>query len=86
MIPAAWHLQPDPGLRRTGEGGRVLIGGSPLRVLRLSEAGAKVLDGWAAGNAVGSSPARQKLARRLVDGGLAHPRPAGVSADDRRLK
>lgn len=79
-IPAAWHLRPDPGLRRTGEGGRVLIGGSPLRVMRLSEAGAKVLDGWAAGNAVGSSPARQKLARRLVDGGLAHPRPAGVPA------
>jgi mycofactocin system glycosyltransferase len=65
----------DPDTRRT-DGGRVLIGGSPLRILRLTVAGAVAVEGLIAGEPVGEAPTRQWLARRLLDGGLAHPRPA----------
>ena len=44
-------LQLDPGVRRTGSG-TVLIGGSPLRIIRLSQPGAAVVD---AGNPFGPS-------------------------------
>jgi mycofactocin system glycosyltransferase len=53
----------------------VLIGGAPLRVLRLTPGGAALVDAWSGGQPVGSSPAAQALARRLLDGGLAHPDP-----------
>jgi mycofactocin system glycosyltransferase len=56
--------------------GRTLIGGSPLRILRLSPEGKAVVDQWAAGQPVGTSLARRRLARQLLDGGVAHPRPA----------
>lgn len=56
-----------------------LIGGSPLRVMRLSAAGSRVVTAWGSGAVVGESEGARRLARRLVDAGLAHPRPpAGV--------
>jgi mycofactocin system glycosyltransferase len=73
-LPAGWRLRLDPAHRRI-DGGRVLVGGAPLRLLRLSEAGAKAVDQWAAGEEVGSSAGHQRLARRLLDVGLAHPVP-----------
>jgi mycofactocin system glycosyltransferase len=82
-VPAGWTLELDPAMRRTGSG-RVLIGGSPRRILRLTAAGARWLDGAAAGRPL-SSPGEQQLARRLVDAGMAHPRPpagAGPSPAD----
>ncbi|MFF3650764.1 mycofactocin biosynthesis glycosyltransferase MftF [Streptomyces sp. NPDC002181] len=69
-------LTPDPGLRRLA-GGRVLLGGSPYRVLRLTAAGARLADGWLAGSPVADRPAHRRLAARLVRAGLAHPHPAG---------
>ncbi|HEX7443956.1 MAG TPA: hypothetical protein VF320_08725, partial [Acidimicrobiales bacterium] len=60
----------DPTVRRV-DGGRVLIGGSPLRILRLTEAGSATVDRWEEGAAVGASPGSRRLARRLLDGGLA---------------
>lgn len=56
-------------------GGRVLVGGSPGRVLTLSASGHRLLDRWLAGEAVGDEPGAGSLARRLVDAGLAHPVP-----------
>src|SRR5262249_30696026 len=71
-LPAGCRLILDSTLRRF-DGGRALVGGSPLRGLRLTAAGAREVDGWAAGHQVGTSGAVQRLARRLVDAGLAHP-------------
>jgi mycofactocin system glycosyltransferase len=72
-LPAAAVLVLDPGTRRV-DGGRALIGGSPLRILRLSEVGTRAVDAWEGGAAVGEASGRRHLARRLLDGGLAHPR------------
>jgi mycofactocin glycosyltransferase len=76
-LPATLRLVLDPGTRRTDEG-RVLIGGSPLRIVRLTAAGAFAVDGLIAGDEVGQAPTRQRLARRLLDAGMAHPRPAAA--------
>ena len=53
----------------------MLIGGAPLRLLRLTPAGRRLVDRLAAGEAVPRSAGGQSLARRLLDAGLAHPRP-----------
>ena len=73
-FPASWSLELDRGLRRL-DSDRVLIGGYPLRVLRLSAAGAEAVGRWSQGEPVGPSPAAGRLARRLVDAGAAHPVP-----------
>ena len=52
-----------------------MFGGSPLRVIRLSERGAALVRGWREGAAVGEALAEGRLARRLTDAGLAHPDP-----------
>jgi mycofactocin glycosyltransferase len=75
-VPAGMCLRPDPGLL-TLAGGSVLVGGSPLRLLRLSPRGAALARGWWDGAPVAGRPAAQALARRLLDAGLAHPDPAG---------
>ncbi|WP_329568030.1 mycofactocin biosynthesis glycosyltransferase MftF [Streptomyces sp. NBC_01361] len=77
------RLIPDPGLR-TVAGGQVLIGGSPLRVLRLSSEGARLVTGWLDGKTVGTDSGPRRLAERLVRAGLAHPLPkqATHSAQD----
>jgi mycofactocin system glycosyltransferase len=43
--------------------------------MRLSPTGARLLDGWVAGEPLGADPAAAWLAARLVDAGLAHPVP-----------
>ena len=73
-LPDGWSITLDPHARRTDHG-RTLIGGFPLRLLRLTEAGARWLDGVADGGAVPVSLAARSLARRLVDAGVAVPRP-----------
>lgn len=72
-------LRLDAGTRRS-DGGRTLIGGAPLRILRLSSAGARVVGTWASGSPIGASAVRQRLARRLVTAGLAHPTFDGVAS------
>jgi mycofactocin glycosyltransferase len=75
-VPAGLRLRPDPGLLVLA-GGTVLVGGAPLRLLRLRPHGAALVRGWFGGVPVPGRPAAQKLARRLLDTGLAHPDPAG---------
>ncbi|MDR3036224.1 MAG: hypothetical protein LBV78_24545, partial [Kitasatospora sp.] len=70
-LPAGFGVAFDPGTRFVGPD--VLFGGSPPRLLRLSAAGAQVL-GELRHRPVGS-PQEGRLARRLTDTGLAHPRP-----------
>ncbi|MGW1506154.1 mycofactocin biosynthesis glycosyltransferase MftF [Streptomyces mirabilis] len=62
----------DAGLRRLN-GGRLLLGGSPYRVLRLSEAGARLVDAWLTGTPVAGLPSHRRLAARLVRAGVVHP-------------
>ncbi len=63
----------DRATRRYGDG-RVLVGGSPRRVLRLSAPGAAAVDALQAGEA--TTPVVLALGRQLIDAGLAHPEPA----------
>jgi len=74
-VPAGWTLGLDPTARRT-DAGTALIGGTPLRVLRLSAAGARLLDRLAGGEPLPAGSGARRLARRLADAGLAAPHPA----------
>lgn len=74
-LPAGFGAVLDHRTRRI-DGGRVLVGGTPLRLLRLSEAGARLLDRWSAGENLPSGGPGAALARRLLAAGIAHPRPA----------
>jgi mycofactocin system glycosyltransferase len=60
----------------------VLVGGSPVLVLRLTPAGGRQVEGWFAGSRVPKGAAARKLARRLLDAGIAHP-DFGAHAADR---
>lgn len=73
-VPAGTYLELDPDTRVL-EGGRVLLGGSPLRVLRLDARGSRAVRAWVAGTPVGTDRPERLLARRLLRGGLAHPAP-----------
>jgi mycofactocin glycosyltransferase len=73
---AGLRLRPEPGLRSLN-GGTVLLGGYPHRLLRLGAAGARHVTGWWAGEPVADSPGAQTLARRLLETGIALPVPSG---------
>lgn len=63
----------------------MLIGGTPLRILRLSAAGARVVDALESGAPVPDSLGTRRLVRRLVDAAIAHPVPppgAGPNVDE----
>lgn len=75
-FPESIALRLDPGTRRS-EDGRSVLGGAPLRLLRLSDVGAQALDRLLAGSPGGRTAAEAAVARRLVDAGIAHPRPSG---------
>ncbi len=62
----------DPSLVRYARG-RVLAGGSPLRVIRLTEAGAGCVDAWLRDGRVGENRSESRLARRLLDAAMVHP-------------
>jgi mycofactocin system glycosyltransferase len=74
LAPAGLVLRPDPGSRLLA-GGVVLAGGSPVRVLRLTPQGARMVSGWWSGTPVPDDPRARALARRLLDTGIAHPVP-----------
>lgn len=59
------------------DGGRLLLGGDPGRLLRLRTDVDQVLARLPAGD-----PSARRLVRTLVDGGLAHPRPAPAEVTD----
>ncbi|MDF0530175.1 mycofactocin biosynthesis glycosyltransferase MftF [Tsukamurella sp. 8F] len=66
-LPDGFTVRIDSGARVL-DGGRVLLGGAPLRLLRLREAGAIDGDGIVVCDAISAA-----VARRLLDAGLAHP-------------
>src|SRR5438067_1402431 len=73
--PASRPETPGPTASTTPDGDALVLGGAPLRLMRLSAAGAEALRGWRAGAAIGDGVGARRLARRLLDAGLAHPEP-----------
>ena len=73
-LPPGFGIALDGGARQVGDG-TVLVGGSPIRLLRLTPSGRNLVDRLGGGEPVPPSPAAQSLTRRLLDAGLAHPRP-----------
>jgi GT2 family glycosyltransferase len=71
-LPAGVRLIPDQGTRMIA-GGSVLVGGSPVRVLRLTPAGSRQVASWFAGAPVPDGAGARTLARKLLDAGIAHP-------------
>ncbi|TQJ85317.1 mycofactocin biosynthesis glycosyltransferase MftF [Streptomyces sp. SLBN-31] len=77
-LPSGLTVELAAGTHRS-EDGRLLLGGSPLRLLRLTAPAARLLDG---GRLTVTGPASGALARRLLDAGIAHPRPAPAPVSD----
>lgn len=73
-FPECIALALDASTRRSADG-RSVLGGAPLRLLRFSEAGAAALDRVLAGGEVPPTGPDAAVARRLLDAGIAHPRP-----------
>ena len=73
-LPAGFSIVFDPQTQFVGAD--VLFGGSPPRLLRLNAAGQRALAELRRGPVC--SAAAGKLARRLTDTGMAHPRPPDV--------
>jgi len=69
---------------REFDGGTVLLGGSPLRLFRISERAQQLVGHWRSGAAVGPRRSAQLLARRLASGGAFTPQPpkSGPTTDD----
>jgi mycofactocin glycosyltransferase len=73
-VPGSFALREDASTQEF-DGGTVLLGGSPLRLFRISERAQQLVARWKAGAPVGPSRAAQLLARRLVSSGAFAPRP-----------
>jgi len=71
-LPAGFRVVADPSLKLYMDG-RLLIGGAPVRVMRLTDAGRGHVQRLLAGQPVDDQNAQ--LAGHLVDAGLGHPRP-----------
>ncbi|WP_174278097.1 mycofactocin biosynthesis glycosyltransferase MftF [Goekera deserti] len=77
-LPDGTAVRLDPRTRRR-DGDTVLLGGSPLRLLRLSPRARALL---ATDRLVVTDAATAGLAARLLDGGLAHPDPGPRAGTD----
>ena len=75
-LPAGFGVVIDPGTKQLNSD--TLFGGAPTRVLRLSRAGRTALAELRAGPV--RSAAAGRLARKLTDAGLAHPRPPELAS------
>jgi mycofactocin system glycosyltransferase len=73
-VPGSFRLD-EAGSTVAVDGGRVLVGGSPLRLLRLSARGRDLVGRWKAGRPVGAQRAARLLARRLVTAEVYVPWP-----------
>jgi mycofactocin glycosyltransferase len=77
-LPGTHGLVMDPATT-TLDDGSVLMGGSPLRLLRLAPRAQALASKWDSGAPVGSRPSERRLARRFVSSGIFDPRPQGSS-------
>ena len=74
VLPDGWRVVVDRHVVAL-DGGRVLLGGAPPRMLRLAPAGRALLAG---GGFTVTDATSRALARRLLDGGVVHPVPDGA--------
>lgn len=81
LPPAGFELRLDPSLRRLDRG-RILVGGTPLRIVKLTDAGADAVDSWEQHDPLDDSESHRRLARRLLDAGMVHPKVASTIAGD----
>ena len=70
----AMRWTPDRSLRRSG-GGQIVLGGSPLKLFRLSANGARLLERALAGAMAEPTVQEGALLDRLADAGAIHPEP-----------
>lgn len=68
------RYRPDSSLRVIGP--QLVLGGSPLRLFKLTEAGRRMLDAIIGGTDIASN----RLVDRLVDAGALHPQPDPIEA------
>ncbi len=80
VVPAGTHLALDRSTRRPRPG--MVTGGSPWRLLKVTPAADRLLDAWSVGVPVAGRLAERRLAGRLVEAGLAHPRPGPAPESD----
>ena len=73
-LPADFRLRPDPSLNVLQDA-RVLLGGAPYRLMRLTADAVPVISAWLDGKPVGERRSAALLARRLVQAGMLHPIP-----------
>ncbi|GED99879.1 putative glycosyltransferase [Gordonia spumicola] len=79
-LPVGFQVQIDLRCARNGNL-RHLVGGSPMRVMKLSDAALGMTS--ADGRIAVADAGTRVLARRLLDAGIAHPRPmSGPGRDD----
>ncbi|HET6910737.1 MAG TPA: glycosyltransferase, partial [Mycobacteriales bacterium] len=76
-LPLGFRLVADRRTRRHDDD-RLLVGGHPHRVLRLSDRGAAIARNLWSGSVV-ATRADGVLARRLIDAGMAHPIPPAAT-------
>ena len=77
-LPDGFVVRLDPRVRRR-DGGAALLGGSPMRLLRLSPRARGLA---ADGQVVVRDATTATVAARLLDAGLAHPELAAARTDD----
>lgn len=77
-LPEGFAVRLAAGVHRSRDG-RLMLGGSPPRLLRLSPAAARLLR---PGHFTVTGPSSAALARRLVDSGVANPRPPTCAVAD----
>jgi len=82
-LPGSFSVNEDASTREF-DGGTVLLGGSPLRLFRISERAQQLVERWRSGTPVGARRPAQLLARRLVSAGAFVPRPGdtAIGSDD----
>jgi len=73
--PADLDVYLEPSVRILGAG-RVIAGGTPFRMVRVTGDGAEAVADWRRPAPIGDRPGRRALARRLLDAGILAPRPA----------
>ncbi|MBF6211501.1 mycofactocin biosynthesis glycosyltransferase MftF [Nocardia puris] len=77
-LPDGFGVRIDPRVRAYS-GGRILVGGSPARLLRLAPEAAEMIgDGYLEVD----GPKSAVVARRLLDSGVANPRPRLLPSPD----
>jgi mycofactocin system glycosyltransferase len=71
LLPAGTRFQADRSVEWFAD--TLIAGGSPWKLMRLTDQGAGLVAQWLDGRPLSGDPAAGALARRLVDGGLLHP-------------